>query len=84
MINNMIQEGKIVTIKLLQRAMENSGSDKFLVDGFPRNEENRAPFESITYYFLQTGIELELVLFFDYSEQEMEKQLLNRNQGFIS
>lgn len=51
MIQNMIKEGKIVpsevTIKLLQRAMEESGNDKFLIDGFPRNEENRAAFEDV-------------------------------------
>ncbi|XP_020248254.1 UMP-CMP kinase 4-like isoform X2 [Asparagus officinalis] len=79
MIQNMIKEGKIVpsevTIKLLQRAMLESGNDKFLVDGFPRNEENRAAFESVT------NIEPEFVLFFDCSEEEMERRLLNRNQG---
>ncbi|PIN00336.1 Uridylate kinase/adenylate kinase [Handroanthus impetiginosus] len=79
MIQNMIKEGKIVpsevTIKLLQRAIEENGNDKFLIDGFPRNEENRAAFESVT------GIEPEFVLFFDCSEEEMEKRLLNRNQG---
>ncbi|CAA2945742.1 UMP-CMP kinase 3 [Olea europaea subsp. europaea] len=79
MIQNMIKEGKIVpsevTIKLLQRAMLENGNDKFLIDGFPRNEENRANFESVT------GIEPEFVLFFDCSEEEMEKRLLNRNQG---
>ncbi|CAI9765113.1 unnamed protein product [Fraxinus pennsylvanica] len=51
MIQNMIKEGKIVpsevTIKLLQRAMQENGNDKFLIDGFPRNEENRANFESV-------------------------------------
>lgn len=51
MIQNMIKEGKIVpsevTIKLLQKAMEESGNDKFLIDGFPRNEENRAAFEAV-------------------------------------
>lgn len=51
MIQNMIKEGKIVpsevTIKLLQRAMLESGNDKFLIDGFPRNEENRAAFENV-------------------------------------
>lgn len=51
MIQNMIKEGKIVpsevTIKLLQRAMLENGNDKFLIDGFPRNEENRANFESV-------------------------------------
>ncbi|KAL2478283.1 UMP-CMP kinase 3 [Forsythia ovata] len=79
MIHNMIKEGKIVpsevTIKLLQRAMQESGNDKFLIDGFPRNEENRAAFESVT------GIEPEFVLFFDCSEEEMENRLLSRNQG---
>ena len=51
MIQNMIKEGKIVpsevTIKLLQRAMQENGNDKFLIDGFPRNEENRAAFEEV-------------------------------------
>ncbi|KAF4395269.1 hypothetical protein F8388_001656 [Cannabis sativa] len=51
MIQEMIREGKIVpsevTIKLLQKAMQDSGNDKFLIDGFPRNEENRAAFEKV-------------------------------------
>ncbi|XP_039070912.1 UMP-CMP kinase 3-like isoform X3 [Hibiscus syriacus] len=51
MIQNMMNEGKIVpsevTIKLLEKAMLESGNDKFLIDGFPRNEENRAAFEAI-------------------------------------
>lgn len=79
MIQNMIKEGKIVpsevTIKLLERAILENGNDKFLIDGFPRNEENRAAFESVT------GIEPEFVLFFDCSEEEMERRLLGRNQG---
>ncbi|XP_042003152.1 UMP-CMP kinase 3-like isoform X1 [Salvia splendens] len=79
MIKNMIKDGQIVpsevTVKLLLWAMEESGNDKFLIDGFPRNEENRAAFESVT------GIEPEFVLFFDCPEEEMEKRVLNRNQG---
>ncbi|XP_010269906.1 PREDICTED: UMP-CMP kinase 3-like [Nelumbo nucifera] len=79
MIQNMIKEGKIVpsevTIKLLQRAMQDSGNNKFLIDGFPRNEENRAAFENVT------KISPEFVLFFDCPEEEMERRLLNRNQG---
>lgn len=94
-----------VTIRLLQKAIQESGHEKFLIDGFPRNEENRASFESIVrfsnssyhilyisirlmhvkpssfwYVFVQTGIMPEIVLFFDCSEEEMEKRLLNRNQ----
>jgi UMP-CMP kinase len=34
-----------VTNGLLENAMTNSGRDKFLIDGFPRNDENRAAFE---------------------------------------
>ncbi|KAH7525273.1 hypothetical protein FEM48_Zijuj06G0207500 [Ziziphus jujuba var. spinosa] len=79
MIQNMIKEGKIVpsevTIKLLQKAMEESGNDKFLIDGFPRNEENRSAFETVT------QIEPAFVLFFDCSEEEMERRLLSRNEG---
>lgn len=79
MIQSMIKEGKIVpsevTVMLLQRAMEESGNDKFLIDGFPRNEENRASFESVT------GIDPEFILFFDCPEEEMERRLLSRNQG---
>jgi UMP-CMP kinase len=50
MIENIIKEGKIVpsevTIKLLQEAMIKNENDKFLIDGFPRNEENRAALEN--------------------------------------
>ncbi|KAJ0755841.1 putative UMP/CMP kinase [Helianthus annuus] len=78
MIQNMISEGVIVppevTIKLLEKAIMESEDDKFLIDGFPRNEENRAMFESVT------GIVPEFVLFFDCSEEEMERRLLSRNQ----
>nr|GLL27172.1 UMP-CMP kinase 3-like [Ipomoea trifida] len=79
MIQNMIKEGKIVpsevTIALLQRAIQENGNDKFLIDGFHRNEENRAAFERVT------GIQPDFVLFFDCPEEEMEKRLLSRNQG---
>ncbi|XP_062099330.1 UMP-CMP kinase 3 isoform X1 [Humulus lupulus] len=79
MIQEMIREGKIVpsevTIKLLQKAMQESGNDKFLIDGFPRNEENQAAFEKVT------KIEPAFVLFFDCPEEEMERRILSRNQG---
>eukprot|EP00887_Chlorella_sp_A99_P006741 scaffold3.g6741.t1 len=64
-----------VTNSLLLRAMEESGKTKFLIDGFPRNEENRAAFES------ETGIQPVLVLFFECPEEVMTKRLLGRNEG---
>ena len=50
MIQDFKKEGKIVpsevTVKLLQQAMQGSTNKKFLIDGFPRNEENRSAFEN--------------------------------------
>ncbi|KAG6555210.1 hypothetical protein Mapa_003249 [Marchantia paleacea] len=81
MIQNMIKEGKIVpssvTINLLKKAMAESNNDKFLIDGFPRNEENRADFEKVT------GISPEFILFFDCPEKELERRLLGRNEGRV-
>ncbi|KAI4344873.1 hypothetical protein L6164_012059 [Bauhinia variegata] len=81
MILNTIKEGRIVpsevTVKLIQREMESSDNQKFLIDGFPRCEENRRAFEKII------GAEPDMVLFFDCPEDEMVKRVLNRNQGRI-
>ena len=56
MILNTIREGKIVpsqvTVKLIQREMKSSDNKKFLIDGFPRSEENRIAFEKIVSFFL--------------------------------
>ncbi|KAK9822638.1 hypothetical protein WJX81_002237 [Elliptochloris bilobata] len=79
MVANMIKQGQIVpsrvTISLLEKAMRDSGKRQFLIDGFPRNEENRSNFES------QTGIEPAFVLFFDCPEEVMERRLLGRQEG---
>lgn len=44
MITQFINEGKIVpvevTVNLIKKAMARSGGSKFLVDGFPRNQNN--------------------------------------------
>ncbi|ESW03325.1 hypothetical protein PHAVU_011G004800 [Phaseolus vulgaris] len=80
-ILNTISEGKIVpsevTVKLILREMEASDNQKFLIDGFPRSEENRAAFEQIV------GAEPRFVLFFDCPEEEMVKRVLSRNEGRI-
>jgi UMP-CMP kinase len=47
----VITEGKIVsseiTIGLIKKAINSAASDKILIDGFPRSEENRIAFEKI-------------------------------------
>ncbi|EIE21451.1 uridylate kinase [Coccomyxa subellipsoidea C-169] len=79
MVAEMIKQGQIVpsrvTISLLEEAMLKGGKQQVLIDGFPRNEENRSAFES------QTGIEPEFVLFFDCPEAVMEQRLLSRQAG---
>lgn len=55
MILETIREGKIVpsevTIKLIEKEMESSKNNKFLIDGFPRTEENRIAFERVVSNF---------------------------------
>ncbi|XP_044505969.1 UMP-CMP kinase isoform X5 [Mangifera indica] len=81
MILSTIKDGKIVpsevTVKLIQKEMESSDSHRFLIDGFPRTEENRIAFEKII------GVEPDLVLFFDCPQEEMVKRVLNRNEGRV-
>ncbi|KAI8564622.1 hypothetical protein RHMOL_Rhmol03G0195100 [Rhododendron molle] len=81
MILETIREGNIVpselTVKLIQREVESSENDKFLIDGFPRTEENRQTYERVV------GAEPNIVLFFDCPEEEMVKRVLSRNQGRI-
>ncbi|KAG4116999.1 hypothetical protein ERO13_D12G201966v2 [Gossypium hirsutum] len=88
MILNTIKEGKIVpsqvTVKLIQKEMELSDNHKFLIDGFPRTEENRVSFEQIlSEWQSQIGVEPNVVLFFDCPEEEMVKRVLNRNEGRV-
>lgn len=51
MIQEFKKEGKLVpsevVVKLLKQAMQRSGNRKFLIDGFPRNEENRLTAEKM-------------------------------------
>lgn len=51
MILDTIREGRIVpsavTVKLILRELASGDSHKFLIDGFPRSEENRIAFERI-------------------------------------
>jgi UMP-CMP kinase len=81
MISNMIKNGQIVpsivTVGLLAKAMEKSGGKKFLIDGFPRNEENNGRWEAE----MSDKARVALVLFFDCPEKVMEERLLKRGQS---
>lgn len=47
----MIKEGKLVpsemTVKLILKAISKSSNNKFLIDGFPRNDENREVWDRV-------------------------------------
>ncbi|XP_056682466.1 UMP-CMP kinase 3 isoform X2 [Spinacia oleracea] len=81
MIQEFKKEGKLVpsevVVKLLKQAMQRSGNRKFLIDGFPRNEENRLTAEKML------GIQPTIVLVFDCSEEEMIRRVMQRNQGRV-
>ena len=80
MINDMIQKGEIVpvaiTVNLLKKAMEKHGwtSKKFLIDGFPRNEENKEGWNSI----MSEHADMKFVLFLDCSEEAMIDRVKKR------
>eukprot|EP00026_Physarum_polycephalum_P013775 Phypoly_transcript_14215.p1 GENE.Phypoly_transcript_14215~~Phypoly_transcript_14215.p1 ORF type:complete len:134 (-),score=20.15 Phypoly_transcript_14215:14-415(-) len=64
----------MVTVNLLKSAIEKSGKDKFLVDGFPRNQENNQSWEEN----MAPHVDTKLVLFFECPEAIMEERLLAR------
>ena len=73
LINNIINQGKIVpveiTVNLIKKAMENSGwqHKKYLIDGFPRNDDNYQGWNSI----MGDITDMRFVLFIECSKENM-------------
>ncbi|GFR42435.1 hypothetical protein Agub_g3340 [Astrephomene gubernaculifera] len=78
-LQEIILQGQIipseVTVGLLQQAMSATPSETVLIDGFPRNAENRTVWQS------QVGYDCELVLLFECPEETMMQRLRARGQG---
>ena len=82
LINQYIVEGKIVpveiTCQLLKKGMEKNGwnTKKFLIDGFPRNQDN---FDG---WFRAMGdiVEVPFILFMDADEDTMINRILERSK----
>ncbi|GLC41202.1 hypothetical protein PLESTB_001527300 [Pleodorina starrii] len=78
-LQDIILQGQIipseVTVGLLQKAMAGTSSDTVLIDGFPRNTENRTVWQS------QVGYDCEMVLLFDCPDEVMLQRLRGRDQG---
>jgi len=80
MINECIKNGQIVaaevTVRLLEKAMYNnkSGIQKFLIDGFPRNESNLQGWVK----HMTGKADVEGVLFFDCPEEVCVQRIMER------
>jgi len=80
LIERYIKEGLIVpvdiTVQLLLSAMQKSKQRNFLIDGFPRNEDNLMGWQRVV------GGQADVLgcLFFDCSESVMEERLLARGK----
>lgn len=78
LIDDYIRNGKIVpghiTVSLLKKVIDETDCTTILVDGFPRAVEQA--FEFIK----GTGLDCDMLLFFDCPEDVLEKRLLKRGE----
>jgi len=86
LIDNHIKDGKIVpveiTINLLRKAMEetikaNEQKFRFLIDGFPRNEDNLQGWTSV----MDDKADVKFVLFFDCGNEVCIDRCLERGKS---
>jgi UMP-CMP kinase len=81
LIENYIKNGKIVpveiTINLIKKAMETSGKRHFLIDGFPRNEDNYDGWLR----HMDGVADVKFVLLLECPEEVCLKRAMKRGQG---
>lgn len=84
LISSYIKEGQIVpveiTVDLIKSAMAqhcSQGRNRFLIDGFPRNQNNLDGWNSI----VGTEAEVKQCLFMTCPEKVMEKRLIDRGKS---
>ena len=80
LIDTLIKEGKIVpaeiTVSLLLKAIKEDKHSFFLIDGFPRNEENRSAWFKLAD---DTGLDTAACICIDVSQAEMRKRIMGRS-----
>lgn len=82
-INDIIVAGNIVpveiTVNLIKVAMEKNGwaEKKYLVDGFPRNEDNEEGWRRV----MGDAVDVKFVLFLDCPEEVMLDRLMKRGEA---
>jgi len=81
LIDDHIKAGTIVpveiTCSLLERAMKNSGKQNFLIDGFPRNENNLQGWENE----MNDKVDVNFVLYFSCPLETCTERCLARGAG---
>ncbi|EDW98656.2 UMP-CMP kinase [Drosophila yakuba] len=81
LIEDYIRNGKIVpvevTCSLLENAMKASGKSRFLIDGFPRNQDNLDGWNRQ----MSEKVDFQFVLFFDCGEDVCVQRCLGRGQS---
>lgn len=80
MIESIQKEGKLVPseilVKIIKSRMENKENERFLIDGFPRNQENLDVWNSI----INDIADVKFLLYFTCTLETMEKRLLKRGE----
>ena len=80
-ISNKMKEGQLISsetvMKVLKSYIINSENKKILLDGYPRNKENMDIWERE----MNGQVNVLGVLYFDVTNEEMEKRILGRNEG---
>lgn len=78
LIESCMKEGKIVpveiTISLIEKAMNLNCVKKFLIDGFPRNQDNLQGWNKV----MEEKVLLKCVLFFECTQDECERRIMER------
>eukprot|EP01039_Chlorochromonas_danica_P008902 gene8902-9820_t len=78
LIDRYLREGRIVPVEislnLLKREILSTGYARYLIDGFPRNEDNLQGWLS----HMPTVCDIEAILFIDCPEEELAKRILTR------
>lgn len=81
LIESCMKEGKIVpveiTISLIEKAMNKNSVKKFLIDGFPRNDNNLQGWNKE----MDGKVDVKCVLFFDCTENECIRRIMERGKS---
>ncbi|XP_055902294.1 UMP-CMP kinase-like [Eupeodes corollae] len=81
LIKEYMKDGKIVPVEiscsLIENAMKTSGKNKFLIDGFPRNQDNVDGWNRT----MADKVNFQFIMFFDCSEELCIQRCLKRGES---